>query len=186
MATDTTIARTNTNGAISTGALMQAIIDDEVPLLYTRNVRYAPQGVFQDNILEVAYNLRPRPDLQMTPGVDIFAGKSNPTLLSTFPLTHWQSSTFTSARWYKEVLHQGRSRQRLHSSKFTTGSESRNTVNGSPIPPSLSPIPGRPTERVTGPSLHSPGWSFGRSTMATGSEDNPVPVRSSQMLEFVD
>lgn len=56
----------------STGLLLQAIMDDNLPLLYIQRIRYrahVPAQANQDTILEVAYDLRGRPDLQgVTPG----------------------------------------------------------------------------------------------------------------------
>ena len=56
---------------INTGALMDAIVNnDRVHFLYARTINYQRRG---NPNLEVAYDLRNRPDLQHRPNIDIFA-----------------------------------------------------------------------------------------------------------------
>lgn len=62
---------TNTGGAFPfTGALMLAVINNRIPLLYIRQLTYQSNPEVN---LEVVFDLRNAPDLQQTPGVDIFA-----------------------------------------------------------------------------------------------------------------
>ena len=51
----------------ATGALMHAVINDDLPLLYMQRIRYgARQHNNDDTILEVVFDIRGRPDLQAT------------------------------------------------------------------------------------------------------------------------
>ena len=52
-----------------TGALMQAVIDGRIPLLYIRQLTYQTSPEVN---LEVVFDLTNAPDLQQTPGEDIF------------------------------------------------------------------------------------------------------------------
>ena len=53
--------------APTTGAIMHAVVNDDLPLLYMQRIRYrAQERNNEDTILEVAFDIRGRPDLQET------------------------------------------------------------------------------------------------------------------------
>lgn len=85
-----------------TGRLLQAVMNDNLPLLYIQRIRYRAGTPYenQDTILEVVYDLQGRPDLQGTTAAEA----AGPNREDRFAVFHFHTLGYAFAQSHKQLI----------------------------------------------------------------------------------